>query len=51
MSWVLARILDEQMDVQRIIESSRRLTVESSSSRWSKTETGATTIHVKKNSK
>ena len=42
MSWVFARSFDEQMDVQRIIESSRWLTLESSS-RWSKTETGATT--------
>ena len=49
MSWVFARSFDEQMDVQRLIESSRRLTLESSSSRWSNTETGETTIYVKKN--
>jgi hypothetical protein len=46
MSWDRARSFELQIDVQRLIESSRRFTLESSSRRWSKTETGETVGRV-----
>lgn len=44
MSCVLARSLEEHIEVHRIIESSNRLTVASSSRDWSNTETGDTVV-------
>ena len=42
MSCVFANSFEEQIDVHRVIESSKRFTLLSSSKRWSKTDTGDT---------